>query len=112
MPGASRKTSSWATSGTFNQRAVAATSRSASCTCREESTVAKLRHGDERDEQVAAFDMTSIGRCYGGTSLRQLGAEDIRVYDSRRQPGDHASAMALRKASSSSSVRPSITMSS
>jgi hypothetical protein len=79
---------------------------------REPGAVALLRHGDERDEEFLALDVAPVGICDSRTSSSELGTEDIRVDDDCRSPGGHASAMALRKASSSSSVRPSMIISS
>ena len=65
-----------------------------------------------RDEEFLALDVAPVGICESPPSSGDVGAEDTRVDDDSRSAGGHASAMALRKAASSSSVRPSIIISS
>lgn len=72
----------------------------------EARSIAQLCGGNEGDEEVAPFDVLAIRVCDGCASAGELGAKDIGVDDDGRTPCGHASAIALKKASSSSSVKP------
>lgn len=79
---------------------------------RELRAIAKFRDGDEGDEQVMALDVLPVHTSDRSAPSGQLSPEHVRVDDNRGTTGGHASAMAARNASSSSSVKSSITMSS